>query len=73
LEIFGKNGTTSKLSLNNNASLDKRVNLFERGRTDIFEMEAKNVGKVNSSFMKICYFSLKIYNKIVITIGFNFK
>ena len=46
LEIFGKNGTTSKIPLNNSTSLDKRVNLFERGQTDIFEIEAKNVGKV---------------------------
>jgi len=47
LEIVGKNGTTSKMPLNNSTSLDKRVNLFERGQTDIFEIEAKNVGKVN--------------------------
>jgi len=32
--------------LNNSASLDRRVNLFERGQTDVFQIEAKNVGKV---------------------------
>ena len=46
LEIIGKNGTTSKMPLNNSTSLDKRVNLFERGQIDVFEIEAKNVGKV---------------------------
>ena len=47
LEIFGKNGATHKIFLNKNFSLDKNADLFERGKIDIFEVEATNVGKVN--------------------------
>ncbi len=46
LEIFGANAKTGKLSLNNSVSLDKNENLFEKGKTNIFEVESVNVGKV---------------------------
>ena len=47
LEIFGTNANTPKLNLNNTTSLDKKANLFEKSKTDVFEVEAVNVGKVN--------------------------
>ena len=48
LEIFGKNGATHKIFLTKNFCLDKNADLFERGKIDIFEVEATNVGKVSS-------------------------
>jgi hypothetical protein len=46
LEIFGKNGATHKILLDKSLSLKKEVDLFEIGNTDLFEVEAANVGKV---------------------------
>lgn len=48
LEIIGVKGTTKSLALNNAANISGNKDIFERGATDVFEIEADNVGKIKS-------------------------
>ena len=43
IKIFGVKGDTGTLQLKN---ADSSKNKFERGRTDIFRLEASDIGKV---------------------------
>ena len=48
MELVGTSGTTKMIALNTAVSLDKKGDLFEKGKTDIFEIEAVNIGKVKA-------------------------
>lgn len=43
IKIFGSSGDTGKLQLK---SADNNKNKFERGRLDLFKLEATDIGKV---------------------------
>ena len=43
IKIFGEKGDTGTLALK---SADNTKNKFERGRTDLFKLEATDIGKV---------------------------
>ena len=45
IKIFGDKGDTGTLQLKN---ADSSKNKFERGRTDIFRLEASDIGKVQT-------------------------
>ena len=46
IEINGVKGNTQRIPLNKSVSLDKESDIFENGKTDIFEVESADVGKV---------------------------
>ncbi len=45
IDLFGTKGQ-ALVSLNTETSLDKEKDIFEKGKTDVFEVETTNIGKV---------------------------
>ena len=64
LKIFGEKGDTSTLHLK---SADNNKNKFERGRTDLFKLEATDIGKVIRVLM--IHFSLTFINSYKSVVG----
>ncbi|CAK8676643.1 unnamed protein product [Clavelina lepadiformis] len=48
IKIFGENGDTGKLKLHQS---DNIRNKFERGRTDLFKLEATDIGKISRVYI----------------------
>ena len=46
VELIGDKGVTPRLNLNKDVSLNKTDDLFEKDKTDIFEVLSNNVGKL---------------------------
>lgn len=48
--IYGAKGDTGQLTLRQSASFE---NKFERGKTDVFKIEATDIGQVGLQFLKL--------------------
>lgn len=53
LKMFGTLGDTGTLQLHQS---EKAVNKFERGKTDLFKLEAQDIGKVHTTMAISCLF-----------------
>jgi len=51
VELIGEHGHTPRLFLNHEVSHDKKGDLFEKGRTDTFEVQSIDIGKVKNIYI----------------------